>query len=100
MAHGYVVAFDFGLKHIGVAIGQTLTGTARGVKTLSARQGRPNWRTVAELLKDYALIQAVVGLPLNMDGTPSDMATRAQAFARQINQHTHVPTFAHQQPQY
>ena len=81
---GYVMAFDFGLRHIGVALGQALTSSGRGVATLTARQGKPNWPTVSQLLEDYAPGHLVVGLPLNMDGTPSDMALQAQRFAEQL----------------
>ena len=81
---GYVIGFDFGLKHIGVALGQTVTGTARGVTTLSAKNGKPRWREVDELLQHYQGAALVVGLPLNMDGSDSDMSAKAQQFAAQL----------------
>ena len=81
---GYVVAFDFGLRHIGVAIGQSVTQSAAGIGTVSAHAGKPNWRMLATLLEHYRPKLAVVGLPLNMDGSESDMAFQARQFADQL----------------
>ena len=90
---GYVIGIDFGLKHLGVAVGQTVTGTASGLSTLKARNGRPNWSEVDELLMQYHPIALVVGLPLNMDGSDSDMSQRASIFAQRIARHTQLPTY-------
>ena len=92
---GYIICFDFGLKHIGVAIGQTLTNSARGVATLAARQGKPNWPAVENLFAQYNPFVVVVGLPLNMDGSVSDMSARAKAFSAQIAQHAEVKVVLH-----
>ena len=95
MPAGYVLAFDFGLSRTGVAVGQTVTGNARGVATLICRDGKPNWREVAALVDEYAPSALVVGNPLNMDGTPSAMSERAAAFAEALERkfdlsvHTH-----------
>ena len=90
---GYVIGFDFGLKHLGIAVGQTLTGTASGLRTLKARNGKPNWSEVDELLVQYRPIAIVVGLPLNMDGSDSHISQRASTFAQRIARHTHLPTY-------
>ena len=89
--HGTVLAFDFGLKHIGVAAGQTVTRTASPLTTLSARNGRPDWKAVVELVREWRPVRLVVGLPLNMDDTESDMSERARAFAARLSEHTGVP---------
>ncbi len=81
---GYVVAFDFGLRFIGVAIGQTVTQSAAGIGTVSARAGKPDWLKIEKLVGAYQPKLAVVGLPLNMDGSESDMATHARRFADQL----------------
>ena len=52
MAASHVLAFDFGLKHIGVAVGQTVTRTASGLTTLKARAGKPQWQEVLALVND------------------------------------------------
>jgi len=90
---GYVIGFDFGLKHLGIAVGQTVTGTASGLSTLKARNGKPNWSEVDEFLIQYRPIALVVGLPLNMDGSHSDMSRRANTFAQRIARRTHLPTY-------
>jgi putative Holliday junction resolvase len=92
---GYVMAFDFGLRHIGVALGQSLTGTARGVATLKAKNGKPDWRMVAKLLQEYAPQHLVVGWPLNMDDSTSDMAERAETFARTLGERSGLAVHLH-----
>ncbi len=88
---GNVLGFDFGLKHIGVAVGQTLTRQARGITTLRAKQGRPQWHEVSRLIDDYQPFCLIVGHPLHMDGGQSDMANLAEAFARQLTQKFAIP---------
>lgn len=87
-----MLAFDFGLRHIGVAAGQTVTATASPVTTLSAREGQPDWAEVAALVQAWKPIQLLVGLPLNMDDTESDMSERARRFAASLGRRTAVST--------
>ena len=82
----YILAFDFGLKHIGVAVGQTVTRTASPIDTLAARDGKLAWENVASLIDDWSPTALIVGLPLNMDGTESDMSSRARPFAQRLNE--------------
>lgn len=91
----YVMAIDFGLKHIGVAIGQTLTCSARGIGTINARQGKPDWRDLDALVAEYKPAQVVVGLPLNMDSTQSEMADSATAFANKLANKTGLNVLMH-----
>lgn len=91
-ASGYVLAFDFGLRHIGVASGQTITGSATPLTTLRARQGRPDWNEVVELVASWQPLRLLVGLPLNMDDSESDMSARARAFAAGLEQRTGIAT--------
>ena len=81
---GVIMAFDFGLRHIGVALGQTVTHTATGLVTLKAKDGKPDWRALQDLLEEYRPTQLVVGLPLNMDGSPSEMSALAERFAGEL----------------
>lgn len=92
---GNVLAFDYGLRHIGVAVAQTLTRQARGVTTLSAKQGKVRWREVNVLVEDFKPYCVVVGLPLNMDGTTSELTSLARAFAQQLGRRFDLP--AHMQ---
>jgi putative Holliday junction resolvase len=86
-----VIAFDYGTRHIGVAVGQSVTRTASPLSALSARDGIPNWDQVDALLKEWQPQRLVVGLPLNMDGTLSDMSQRAEKFAKRLHGRTGLP---------
>lgn len=82
LPEGYVLGFDFGLKHIGVAVAQTVTGHSTGLRTLLAKNGNPSdWPQLKALVSEYQPIAIIVGLPLNMDDSESAMARRAQKFA-------------------
>jgi putative Holliday junction resolvase len=81
MHHGHILAFDYGLKHIGVSVGQFVTRTASPLVTLRAKNGKPNWVDVDRLVSDWQPTNLVVGLPINMDGTESDMSAQARDFA-------------------
>jgi putative Holliday junction resolvase len=75
---GTLLAFDFGTKSIGVAIGQRVTGTARPLNALKAQDGTPDWKLIEKLLKEWQPEAVIVGLPLNMDGTEQPLTARAQ----------------------
>ncbi len=87
-----VIAFDYGLKRIGVAVGQSVTGTSSPLTILKARDGIPDWSAVGALFSEWAPDKVVVGYPLNMDGTTSDMANRAAKFARRLTGRFNVVT--------
>lgn len=90
-----LLGFDFGTKQIGVAVGQMVTRQARELCNLKARDGIPNWEQIAELIKEWQPDALVVGLPLNMDGTRSDMCVRAEKFARRLNGRFNLPVHTH-----
>ncbi len=77
-----VLAVDFGLKHIGLAVGQTITRTASPLTTVSAKDGRPNWGAFDAVVGQWRPDRLVVGLPSHMDGAESEMSRRARQFAR------------------
>jgi putative Holliday junction resolvase len=78
------LSFDFGSKKIGVASGQSLTGTASPLDIIKANNGVPSWDEIAMLVQQWQPELIVVGLPLNMDGTESELSLRAKKFARRI----------------
>lgn len=82
---GTLLAFDFGTKSIGVAIGQRITGTARPLTAIKAQDGTPDWKLIEKLLKEWQPDEVVVGLPLNMDGTEQPLTARARNFANKIH---------------
>ena len=80
-----VLAFDFGTRRIGVAVGNTLTRAARPLATISAQSTDARFAAVAALIKEWEPNLLVVGLPVHADGAPHAMTERAQRFARQLH---------------
>ncbi|MDQ2076581.1 Holliday junction resolvase RuvX [Marinimicrobium sp. ABcell2] len=80
-----LLAFDYGLKNIGAATGQSLIGTATPLPPLKARDGVPNWEQVEKLLKEWRPGLVLVGLPLNMDDSESELSARARKFANRLH---------------
>lgn len=88
-----ILAFDFGTKRMGVAIGQRITATANELTPLKAKDGIPNWQQLDALVAEWQPDAFVVGLPLNMDGSISEMSRRASKFARRLNGRFHKPSY-------
>lgn len=78
------LGFDFGTTRIGVAVGQTLLGTARPLDPIKAKEGIPNWEVIEALVTEWQPDGFVVGLPLNMDGSENEMCLRAKKFANRL----------------
>lgn len=90
-----ILAFDYGLKSIGVAVGQRLTGTASTLKALKAVDGTPDWSQIEALLKEWQPELVVVGLPLNMDGTEQPFTARVHKFINRLHGRFGVKVQAH-----
>ncbi|MBL4820053.1 MAG: Holliday junction resolvase RuvX [Gammaproteobacteria bacterium] len=88
-----VLAFDYGTRRIGVAYGQSLTGTATALPILKARDGIPHWPELATLINTWQPGALVVGLPYNMDGSDSELLARAIKFANRLNGRFHLPCY-------
>ena len=82
--HQTIMAFDYGLRQIGVAYGQTLTATGEGIGIIKASDGVPNWDDIAAMLNEWKPNLLLVGLPLNMDGSESELSRLARKFARRL----------------
>ncbi|WP_250460217.1 Holliday junction resolvase RuvX [Microbulbifer litoralis] len=85
------IAFDFGTGSIGVAFGQSLTGSARELRPLPARDGKPDWTRLQKLLDEWQPHILLVGLPLNMDGSESAFGARARKFGQRLHGRTGLP---------
>ena len=85
------LGFDFGMKNIGVAVGQELTKTANPLTVIKAREGIPNWEQIKTLLDQWNPQLLVVGLPLNMDGSEQEMTAAARRFGNRLNGRFHIP---------
>ena len=78
------LVFDFGLKYIGVAVAERRHGTATAITTLRAREGVPVWDRMDALVREWQPEGFVVGLPLNMDDSESDMSGAARRFGARL----------------
>lgn len=86
-----LLGFDFGTRRVGVAVGQRVTGTARALTTLAARDGQPDWAQVEQLIATWQPDALVVGLPLALDGSRSDVTAAAERFARRLHGRFRLP---------
>ncbi len=82
-----VIGFDFGMKRIGMAVGQSISNTASPLSTLSARDGVPNWQDLERVLKDWHPNTLVVGLPKKIDGTEQHTTFAAKKFAKKLKRY-------------
>ena len=85
------LGFDFGESRIGVAVGQTWTKTASPLDTVKAKNGQPNWTQIEQLVDIWKPDVFVVGSPINMDGSISQMSEKTEKFARQLTGRFKVP---------
>lgn len=88
-----LLGFDFGTKRIGVAVGQTVTQTARPLDTIHTKDGVPNWQAIEKVIKKWLPDALVVGIPLNMDGTEQAITQTAREFAAELQKRFATPVF-------
>ena len=87
---GTVLAFDFGLKRVGVAVGEPEVGTAHALPGIEA-SGDPLFAEVGKLVAEWRPERLVVGLPLRAEGGAHEMTRRAERFARQLEGRFRLP---------
>jgi putative Holliday junction resolvase len=81
---GTILAFDFGTRRIGVAVGETMLGLAHPLATIAAHSDEDRLAGIASLVAEWQPAMLVVGLPTHADGTPHAMTARAREFARDL----------------
>lgn len=86
-----LLGFDYGTKRIGIAVGQTLTGSARPLTIVRARDGKPDWEAISRLIAEWQPAALVVGLPVHMDGTEHERTARARRFGNQLAGRYNLP---------
>ncbi len=84
------LGFDYGLKRVGVATGNTVLGRAQPLRTLQA-EGDQRFALIADLVKQWQPDALVVGVPFHPDGAPHENTQRAQRFARQLQGRMGLP---------
>jgi putative Holliday junction resolvase len=85
-----ILAFDFGMRRIGVASGDTLTRTAHALMTLERRPGTP-WQGIGALIVDYSPARLIVGIPYNMDGSETLLTGASRGFAEELSRRYDLP---------
>lgn len=90
-SEGTVIAFDFGEKRIGVAIGETLLGQAHPLAVIRAESKEARHTAIAKLVAEWQPAQLVVGLPTHADGTPHALTERCRRFAASLERRYQVP---------
>jgi putative Holliday junction resolvase len=79
-----IIAFDFGLRRIGVAVGQSVTGSASPLGTVACTEDGPDFDRIDALVAEWHPTRLVVGLPMHADGSPSEMQAHVRAFIEQL----------------
>ena len=88
-----LLGFDFGTTRIGVASGQSLTQSTTELPPVNAKDGTPNWQQLDKLFEEWQPDSIVVGIPLNMDSSISEMSRRARRFANRVQDRYQVSCF-------
>lgn len=79
-----VLAFDFGLKRIGVAVGDRMIGVAHPLQTIQGESNGQRFSAIAALIEEWQPGLLVVGLPFHLDGGEHEMTLRCRRFSRQL----------------
>ena len=86
-----ILAFDFGLKRIGVAIGNSMICQAKPLSVITATANEPKFAAIDSLIKEWGASRIVVGLPSHTDGTEHEMSARCRRFANQVHGRFNLP---------
>ena len=87
-----ILAFDFGTQYIGIAVGQTITKTSSPLTVLNvAHEGKEIWNTISNIIAEWQPDQLLVGMPLNMDGSPSNMMKKIDPFFKKLQKISKIP---------
>ena len=88
-----IMAFDFGTQKTGMAVGSSLIESANPLPLFPMKDGIPNWDNLLKIVKQHQPNIFLVGLPLNMDDSESELSARARKFARRLRHQTNIETF-------
>ena len=86
-----IMAFDYGTRRIGVAVGNTIAQTGQAVKTISESNEDARFKAIELLLKEWQPQQLVVGLPCHPDGAEHEMTAKAKRFGNQLHGRFQLP---------
>ena len=86
-----VLGFDYGKKRIGLATGQTITGSATPCKTINQVDGNPDWSAIADEIQEWRPQALIVGMPYFTDGSENKMTAAARQFAYELEKRFRLP---------
>lgn len=87
-----IMAFDFGTQKMGMAVGQALIESATPLALFPMKDGVPQWENLLKIIKQHQPQLFLVGLPLNMDDSESELSTRARKFAKRLRHQSNIRT--------
>ena len=87
-----IIAFDFGTQKMGMAVGSSMIESATPLALFPMKDGIPQWDELLKIVKQHQPTLFLVGLPLNMDDSESDISARARKFARRLRHQTNIET--------
>ncbi|SMF40371.1 Holliday junction resolvase RuvX [Pseudogulbenkiania subflava] len=93
MPDGTTLAFDFGERRIGVAMGETLLGIAHPLITIDTEITDQRFAAIGKLIDEWRPAQLVVGLPVHADGTEHDLTRLARRFANRLKGRFGLPVW-------
>ena len=88
-----IIAFDFGTQKMGMAVGSSLIESATPLALFPMKDGIPQWDALLKIIKSHQPNLFLVGLPLNMDDSESELSARARKFARRLKHQTNIETW-------
>lgn len=88
-----VIGFDYGSKRLGVAVGQTVTATARPLATVPVNHQQPDWAQISALIQEWQPQALIVGVPSHADGSENAMTVAARCFCQQLQERYQLPVY-------
>lgn len=88
-----IMAFDFGTQKMGMAVGQSTIESSNPLALFPMKDGIPQWEQLLKIVKQWQPDLFLIGLPLNMDDSESELSARARKFARRLRHQTNIETW-------
>ena len=85
-----ILSFDFGTKKIGIAVGQTITQSSSPLTVIFNKENKVNWQEISQIVSEWKPDLLLIGKPLNMDGTDSDIMTLVEKFTEKLAKLTNI----------
>ncbi len=79
-----ILAFDFGLRRIGVAVGQQVTASANPLAVIQNSEDGPDWAAIERLVREWQPARFIVGMPTSADGSPSNISDHVTGFIGEL----------------